>query len=198
MKEVLFTTALGVVCVSAFAQGTLNFANSGPGLLARVYDSDGTTALAGSFFSADLYWASGVVANSSALTALGAPATFSTNGLFFGGARTIFGAAGGTTITAQVRVWNNLLGSSWETAAASNMIGVTGESILFQVILAEPGTTPTTMTGLNGHPWILDGVPEPCTLALAGLGLAGALILRRRTYTKEIGLTNRPHPKPWQ
>jgi hypothetical protein len=191
MKRLFLTAALGVVCIPAFAQGTLNFANSGLGLVARVYDTDGTTGLAGSAWSADLYWASGIVANSSSLMALSLPATFSTMasqaGLFFGGPRTIPGAAGGTTITAQVRVWNTALGSSWATAAAANMLGATGESILFQVILADPSTSPTTMTGLNGHPWTLD-VPEPSKLALVGLGLAGMLLQRRRNCEKHAWL----------
>src|SRR5579859_958005 len=117
MKKLILTAALGVACASAFAQGTLNFANGGAGLVARVYNTDGVTGLAGSGWEADLFWGAGVVANSASLTGLNLPATFSTvasqAGLFFGGPRTIPGAAGGSVITAQIRVWDTAAGSSW-------------------------------------------------------------------------------------
>jgi hypothetical protein len=179
MKRLFLTAALGVVCVSAFAQGTLNFANGGPGLQAKVTDSNGI-GLAGGHWSADLYWAPGVVTDPSLLMALDLPAVFSTvpsqAGFFFGGPRTIPTAPG--LITAQVRVWDTV---SSEGPPPTQI----GESILFQVTLADPNATPpgipTTMTALNGHPWSVGPIPEPSTLALTGLGLAGMLILRRRT-----------------
>jgi hypothetical protein len=191
MKRLFLTAVLGVVCVSSFAQGTLNFANGGSGLVARVYGTDGTTGLAGSAWSADLYWAAGTVANSALLNPLNLPATFSTvaaqAGLFFGGPRTIPGAAGGSVITAQIRVWDTASGSSYAAAVANPSPNtLVGESIMFQVRLADPHPIgappeiPTTMTALNGHPFGLDIIPEPSTPALAGLGLAGMLLLRRR------------------
>lgn len=191
MKKLILTVALCVASVAAFAQGTLNFANGGSGLVARVYtDSTMTTGLAGSAWSADLYWAPGVVANSTALQALGLPATFSTigtqAGLFFGGPRTVPTAPGVFGITAQIRVWDTASGSSYASAVANATANTrVGESILFQVTLADPNAVPpgipTTMTALNGNPWFVHAViPEPSTLALAGLGLAGMMVLRRR------------------
>jgi hypothetical protein len=182
MNKLFLTAALAVVSVSSFSQGTLNFANGGSGLVARVYETDGTTGLAGSAWSADLFWAPGVVTDSSVLMDLGQPATFSTvpsqAGLFFGGPRTIPTTPG--IITAQVRVWDTASGGSWPFAQ-QNPAALLGESILFQVTLADPNATPpgipTTMTGLNGNPFVVGLVPEPSTLALAGLGVV--VFLRR-------------------
>ena len=119
MKRLFLTAALGVVCVSSLAQGTVNFANAGSGYLARVYDTDGVTGLLGSAWSADLYWAPGVITDSTLLTALNEPATFSTvpaqAGLFFGAIRTI-PTRPGDVITVQIRVWDTASGNSWAAA----------------------------------------------------------------------------------
>src|SRR5579859_1056868 len=140
MKAVFLTAALGMVCVSGFAQGTVNFANAGSGYIARVYDTDGTTGLAGGAWSADLYWAPGVVTDSTLLSALNEPTTFSTvplqAGLFFAGVRTI-PTQPDVPITVQVRVWDTASGTSWAAAAATPGARV-GESILFQISLGNP------------------------------------------------------------
>ena len=155
MKGLFLTVVLGLVFDSSFGQGALNFANSGPGLQALVYDTN-LTRLAGASWAADLYWAAGVVGDSSLLSSLNAPATFSTDptqaGLFFGGPRTVTGAAGGATITAQIRVWDTAAGNSWQVDAT--VVGAQiGQSVLFQVTLTDPTNSPAIMTNLNGHPW---------------------------------------------
>lgn len=181
MKKLILTVALGVACVSAFAQGQLNFANFGAGANAPIFDTDGTTKLAGTAFQADLYWAPGTVTDSTVLTALGQPANFASSGFFLGGTRTITGQPGGATITGQVRVWDTADGSSWSQVANSpSATARVGESVLFQIALTVPPTTPNSLTGLNGHSFSLHPVPEPSALALAGVGLAGMLVLRRR------------------
>src|SRR5579859_3837761 len=108
MRRLFITIMLGVGCVSSFGQGTLNFANAAVGgLNAQVKEMDGVTPLAGTGWEADLYWAAGVVTDSTLLLALNAPASFSAvpaqAGYFIGGPRTIPGAAGGSLITGQVR-----------------------------------------------------------------------------------------------
>jgi hypothetical protein len=186
MKRLFLTVALGVACVSAFAQGTFTLANYGTGFSAKITDTDGTTGLAGSAWSVDLYWAAGIVVNSTQLVALGQPGAFSTvpalAGYFNDGPRTINTTPG--VITAQLRVWDTASGSSW--AAASMVPSASlGESTLFYVTLGNPNATPPglpgTLSGINGHPFsIVALIPEPSAFALAGLGLAGMLLLRRR------------------
>ena len=195
MNKLFLTAVLGVVCVSAFGQGTLNFANAAPGLQAQVTDTDGVTGLSGSAWSADLYWAPGTVSDSTILVALNQPTTFSmvNAGYFFGQTRTVpLVPLGFGVITAQVRVWDTASGNSWAQAAATQGARV-GESILFQVVLANPNLgggpgTPTTMTGLNGHPWSVSvvSIPEPCTVTLVGLGLVGILVLHRSRFCRSL------------
>lgn len=180
MKKLILTVALGVACASAFAQGQLNFANFGSGANAPVYDTDGTTKLAGSAFTASLWWGPGTVTDSSTLTLLASTA-FASSGFFLGGSQTINGQAGGAAVTLQVRVWDTASGSSW--ASASVLPGArVGESSLFSLTLTSPPTTPSSLTGMTSfHLSVVPPTtPEPSTLALAGVGLAGMLMLRRR------------------
>ena len=152
MKTVIFTATFGMACISTFAQGALNFANAGQGVNAPVVDLNGNR-LSGNTWAADLYWAPGVVTDSTVLTALGAPATFSTvpsqAGYFFGGSRTIPGQPGGSLITAQVRVWDYSVGPTW--GSTLNGGGAVGESILFQVTLTAPPQAAANLFGLNGR-----------------------------------------------
>lgn len=185
MKKLILSAALGLACVSALAQGTLNFANAGSGVNAKVFDASGN-GIGGTGYMADLFWAAGNVTDADSLAALAAPSTFSTiasqAGYFFGGARTVNGALGGSTITVQVRAWNAVAGATWDDALAyakvHNTEALVGMSDLFQVQLTTAPATPVNLTGLTS--FNLVAVPEPTTLALAGLGAAALLIFRRR------------------
>jgi len=100
-----FSLALHFASMSGVAQGALNFSNFGGGLDAPVTDGKGNL-LNGPGFVADLYWAKGIVADSTSLTPLNQPAPFWTNGYFTGGERIIPGTTNGDAITAQIRVWD--------------------------------------------------------------------------------------------
>jgi hypothetical protein len=174
----MLTIGLGVACASALAQGTLSFANFGGGANAPIFDTDGTTKL-GNTFQADLYWAPGIVPDSSLLAPLRQPATFRGSGYFIGGVRTIPGQEGGATITAQVRVWNSAYGSSWEQARFIPG-SPTGESLLFLVVLTSLPYTPASLTGLQSFSLRNDCLscsqPWPVAVTVQSSGPNGLLL----------------------
>lgn len=186
MKIALLTLSLVVgSCLSSFGQGAVVFKNFGSGSngsitpIAFVYDSDGTTKLSGTGYSAQLFYgAAGSVEGS--LVGLPATSSFLTGaqaGLFGSPTLTIPGVAIGATAVLQVRVWNNAGGTITSYDAAA----IKGASSLVSIALGDPGsTTPgavPTLVGLTSF----TVVPEPATLALAGIGGLGLLALRRKT-----------------
>jgi hypothetical protein len=116
--------------------------------------------------------------------AAGGLATFKTStsataGSWFGGNRTLDSIGLGTTANLVVLVWDSSLTTDPLSAAARG--GLFGASAVFQYT---PPTNPQAqpsdflMTGLTG--FSVGAVPEPTTLALAGLGAAALIIARRR------------------
>jgi len=185
MKKLTATLlASSLLGLAAYAQGTVNFANVQGSLNVPVYQNDGTTKLSGSTYMAELMAGTTAgninisVATSGFLTGAGA-------GYFSGGAKTITGIAGGATAWLQVRFWNTANGSTFAAAAASGAGNSFGTSNPFSVTLGDPGavppTTPAALSGLAGQSLKLNtSVPEPSSLALAGLGAAAMLVFRRR------------------
>lgn len=163
MKTKLSPLALGLLLTieAALGQGTVNFANIGIGLDAQITNWDGSTAMASSCLI-DLYWAPGVMSDSTQLIALGAPTHFITNGYFLGGARTLPNTPAGTVITAQVRVWDAAACSPWggwvwiPCASSFSQYGVSG---MFQVTLTAPPMPPAPLLSLESF-----GITPPTTL----------------------------------
>ena len=184
MRKLIALFAVTVVAASAFAQGTVNFNNrltfatTGDRL---VYaDQAGTIPLVGTDWVAQLYYGSqGTVEGS--LVAVGAsPATFrvattTSPGTWSGGTRTLDTIPIGGTATLQVRVWNLASFPTYDAAYAAGQYGVSG---LFDYTVPAAGSLPSAfyMEGLT----TFNVVPEPSTIALGALGLAGLLFLRRR------------------
>lgn len=189
-KSIAVLTVLGATVVSMFAQGGIQFNNlSGDATTVNVpvFNTDGTTKVGGTGFSAQLYAGpSGTAVGS--LVAQGGPFNF-LSGLFAGyidgssgpgglSIVTISGVNIGALAQVQMRVWNNQGGtiSSWGSAS------IRGESISFvSQPLGDPfnaGSVPE-MTGMGTGSIVLAAVPEPSTVVLGVMG-GLALLLRRR------------------
>jgi len=192
MKKLLIIAGCMVAASAVLAQGTLNFANGAAGVNAPIKNSLGVAITGGNNYVADLFWVTttaGAIAPESSLAAAGFNSAFNINGApvgyFFGGAQSLPNTGAGTIISAEVRVWNTVIGgTSGQSYASANSTpgGEWGKSIEFNVTLTANPTPPGNLTGLgnNGFTLTLNPVPEPSTFALAGLGAAALLIFRRR------------------
>ena len=173
----------------------------GSELLGSAFNGDGTN------FFAQLYAAAGTGVASSSLSAVGVAINFRaganagyviTSGTTSmgvaltpsppgpGSVVTINSLAAGGPATIQMRAWwgaGNQI-TTYESAAAQLGTGVIriGNSDPFNLLAtgdptASPATQPVALTGLVGFQLY---VPEPSTMALAGLGAAALLLFRRR------------------
>jgi hypothetical protein len=192
MKKILLTLTLVAACASTMlGQGRIGFDNLGTGNAITVAtDNQGAAGgqagqNVGANYLIQLVWAPQASYASQALfdaAALGSstPVAFfgvtgggpTTDGagLFDGGAVPV--AAG--TYTIQARAWYSTGVASY--AAAYNVVN-TGLSTLMNIT----STAPPTPAQFTAFPSFTVGiVPEPSTLALAGLGVASLLLFRRR------------------
>jgi len=184
MKKLFLTlVAVGASCLMAYGQGAISFRNVGSGaggttINARVFAEDGTTALAGTGYSIQLWYGpAGTPAGS--LTALASPILTFNTGAAAGYTSTaptvqIPGVAIGGVATLMWRVWDNLGGTVTSYAAATRK----GESSPFQSAPLGDNLNPATIPVMQGLT-SFSLVPEPSTYALLALG-AGALLFRRR------------------
>jgi hypothetical protein len=181
MKKLLAGIACLALCVGAYAQGTVNFANTatptGVAGGAPVFDVDGTTRLEGTAYLGQIY--GGLTAES--LAPYGDPLGFRTGvGAGFFLATTtpvpIATVAPGEAATIVIKVWEAAGGTSFEVAQGAGF--KFGESAPISVTtggVGSPPSLPGNLVGLTSFSL----VPEPSTYALLALG-AAALFLRRR------------------
>lgn len=186
MRKLIALLAVSVVTVSALAQGTVNFNNNvWTGTSARpvFLGTDNTTRLVGTDYVAQLYFGSAGTAAGS-LTAVGAlgrfrVATTSSPGTWGSGTTiTLPGIGAGQTAALQVRVWDATLFPAGYQAAVSGG-GWTGASSVFDYTVPA-GSTPAPNEFWMNNFASFNVVPEPSTIALGVLGLAGLLFIRRR------------------
>lgn len=197
MKKLIAVAVLAMATVAGWAQGTVDFRNSGvtfPVVADRLVYADtvGGTKLiqpddGSSQWVAALFYVAGADGSESAMQQAGSaanmrgpvttsPGAWSNAGIAEGNTRTLQGVAGGATATLQVRVWDaKAFGSFAEAVAGGGMVGAS-EAWNYTV---PTGTAPPSDYYLNGlRAFAL--VPEPSVIALGVLGAAGLLLFRRR------------------
>jgi len=188
MKKLAAILCLSALTTGAFAQGVVNFANSASTLVTATINGS-TASIAGS--ATATYYFALLTGN----TATG-PFTFSGNyatnsvaaGRFVENGVTVNGWAAGTTKFYEIAGWSSSLGASWTPGWQ-----VQPPAGLFGISAIGSGTAGGTDANGNAIPPLplfggsgitsgfnLTSVPEPTSMALAGLGAAALLIFRRR------------------
>jgi hypothetical protein len=200
MKKTLLLLGLMVLPVALFAQGTVNFANTGTTLMTtnsgnppppgQPVNATGPTTGAGQY-TIGLYIAPQGTTDPAAFTLMG-PTTLSQSGLGNGRFNgnplpNNFVVSNNTsqTIAFQVRAWSTFAGSTYELALAnSDLRRYLGATTIGEVTPAT-GLTPTpalfgTAAGQVGGFVLAPVIPEPSSIALGLLGLGAIALFRRR------------------
>lgn len=179
------------MATGAFAQGIVNLANTAATLVSAKINGNvaSISGAAGSYYFGLLIAAPGTV-DPTAFTFTGVMATNSgaAAGRFILNGVAVTGWGGGVSKSYEIAGWSSSLGvtfqSSWLTSAPAGLFG------LSSIATAAAGGTdangnplpPQPLFGASGisSGFLLQSVPEPTSMALAGLGAAALLIFRRR------------------
>lgn len=168
MKKIILAVAAVMVSVAAFAQGTVTFNNRVTGVVdARVTHADGPNAGqgVGAGFTAQLFGGP----SGGALSALTPTTTFRTSsaaalGYVNAVVVEVPGVAASSKATLQMKVFQGA-----QEVGASGPITIT---------LGGGTLPPANLEGLQA--FTVSIIPEPSTIALAAIGGAALLFLRRR------------------
>lgn len=187
MKKTLIIAVSGLAlsAVQTFAQGNVQFNNYNATTYAPISfganvpgQTAGTTIPASAGYTAGLYYGLGDITDPSALTLLsGVTASIGTlaPGIFVGtGANSVATIPGYTSgdVTFMIVAYN---GADYASST------IKGASTLFTVTSLATGSSPAGGFGSGFTPFsVTQPIPEPSTLALAGLGAFGILTVVRR------------------
>jgi len=167
---------------SAFAQGTVNFGNSGGAPLVYLGDPLTGVKLVGTNYVAELYAGpvGGALQPVTSSIAKFRISTTASPGTWTGKSSQALPLGGvGVPVSLAVRVWDASLYSTYEAARTgqSGYVGTSSTFTYLQLLSSPPLPTDTDMVNFTAF-GILP-VPEPSTIVLGILG-ASALLLRRR------------------
>jgi hypothetical protein len=207
MKKILLTSVIALATVASFAQGVINVGNGINGTRFPIYgpqaDSpgvsvvgngslsqpSGTTVFTGGLLSGDRYaiefWAGpssavdfgGLTLITTTTFRTAATATALPNGITFTVSAAVPGVAAGLPAKLGVRVWDTQSGATYELA------GVKAAGALFTsgpLGGVDGGGNLVLNPNWVGQSFSLAAVPEPSSMALAGLGAAALVLFRRR------------------
>jgi len=195
-KLILSVTAVAGFSMAAFAQGTITFDGSTGGHITINGVADTTqdvnaellyssTGAAGTFnplitmLLSSSATASGPAAGQ-VITAAG-DISFNGDGSLYdsgGQAYIIPAIASGVTAFFEVEAWT---GNNVNSYPAAGTPGTYGQSAIFsEVLTAASSPSQANIGAMTGINLVTVAVPEPSTLAMAGVGLASMLFLRRK------------------
>lgn len=190
MKRALLASILGIAAstamvASSFGQGQIVFNNyestpyhpvqysTQPG--AVLPDGRSAGELVGGTFSVQLYYGIGTVADFSGLTeSITIGINPATPGYFQGPVVQIPGYVSGP-VTFAILAWDTGSGATWSQASVRNDSPLMWQEPSVSTVPSPAGF----FTALPG-PINVAVIPEPSTMALAGLGAAALMIFRRR------------------
>lgn len=192
MKKLVLTLAVIGCTAGAFAQGTMITIDNLNGAGSKTATSNGLFFDgAGNPFTGAMKLSLLGGANSASLTGIatvnmlysGVPGVYLDDSF---GTYNVNGVAPGGVATLQVQAWTGSA-NSFATAAGTEKFNawngtqlVGGDTFTFTQATGGGGTPPGLPKSLDGMPAMQLVIPEPSTIALAGLGAAALLIYRRR------------------
>jgi hypothetical protein len=197
MKKLLIAVGLAALVSSANAQGLINFLNNATTLV-TLRDGQGnnlgsTPNVAGQYYFQLFVAPAGTATDGGAFVGTIYGTNQASAGRFSGGVNVgVAGAPAGSSRAILVRGWSASYGADYATALAAWTAGTPGflgsSAIAPNFVLGGfdgTGTIPTSPAfggafGIGSGFALSAPVPEPSSIALAGLGAASLLLFRRR------------------